>query len=443
MTIEESMQVEFDKAVEVVKEMALNEGEVAPTIMFYSPDGCETMDLRTAFLSSAAQMAFRDSLPGLIRRHKAEFIVMYGQASIWKGETEILRKMGIDVDNPDTTAEEVRKFLEPTHKGFVIEATSPGLRKLKGFEVIEGKDGKIEDFVEDTDMTPEQCAGGGAFINLPSVWKQVTQADSEPSEDPKPKPKKSRHEYKIKSVTPVKDLKPGEIRPIPDEWFFDDGKLIEFDRIYQDKSYEVTGPGIFTLERTSSGIVLNPTNFTNDPMYDKYLYTDEITSRIRRFFDKIHVYKKYGMFPRRGLLLYGPPGCGKSVAVSKAVQGYEDALVLIWPTAAIHAYYVAEHLRITRYSDSIKKVFLVMEDIGGEEVEDREEISADSELLGLLDNTQEIFKVPTMILATTNYPDQLVHMLTNRPGRFDDVISIGYPPPERRNRMSGGRKRIS
>jgi ATP-dependent 26S proteasome regulatory subunit len=48
-------------------------------------------------------------------------------------------------------------------------------------------------------------------------------------------------------------------------------------------------------------------------------------------------------------------------------------------------------------------------------------------LLNLLDGVDVTFKLPTFIVATTNFPENLLESLADRPGRFDLMIELNPP----------------
>jgi ATP-dependent 26S proteasome regulatory subunit len=98
---------------------------------------------------------------------------------------------------------------------------------------------------------------------------------------------------------------------------------------------------------------------------------------------------------------------------------------LLWHTDKIEAGDVKDFIKHLQY-EGVAKMILVAEDIGGIEI-DQARIRSESALLSLLDNQESTFKFPTYILATTNYPENFMGNLTNRPNRFDDKIRVGYP----------------
>jgi ATP-dependent 26S proteasome regulatory subunit len=77
-------------------------------------------------------------------------------------------------------------------------------------------------------------------------------------------------------------------------------------------------------------------------------------------------------------------------------------------------------------------MILIIEDIGGGEREQGSRSSVDSGLLNLLDGMSVSFKLPTFIMATTNYPEHLLEALADRPGRFDLMIELTPPNAEER-----------
>jgi SpoVK/Ycf46/Vps4 family AAA+-type ATPase len=74
-----------------------------------------------------------------------------------------------------------------------------------------------------------------------------------------------------------------------------------------------------------------------------------------------------------------------------------------------------------------------MEDIGGGEREGSHGSRAvDSAMLDILDGIGVTFKLPTLIIATTNYPQNLLSALADRPGRFDMMLKLDPPSYEER-----------
>lgn len=192
-------------------------------------------------------------------------------------------------------------------------------------------------------------------------------------------------------------------------------------------------PGIWKIVKTQGGCVLEPTQFSNDKILENFVNTNKIEEAVDCFFENLELYKEFGVeVPKRGLLLYGPPGSGKSTAISKCIRKYNDkkTLIIVWHTATTEAGIVKDFIQSFNYR-GVEKVILIAEDLGGVD-NPNTRIASDSSLLSLLDNQEKTFTTPVMIIATTNFPENFASNLTDRDGRFDDVLDVGLLPAEAR-----------
>lgn len=151
--------------------------------------------------------------------------------------------------------------------------------------------------------------------------------------------------------------------------------------------------------------------------------SDEVVSEIQRFWDRQELYKAYGVAHKRGLLLYGPPGSGKSCTLQLVARDVIAAggFVLLWPGPEIM--HIA--LRQIRDIQPQARVVVLMEDIDAL-LEARNE----SAILNLLDGIESYPMV--VYLATTNYIERLAPRIANRPSRFDRRFRIDHPTKEAR-----------
>lgn len=241
--------------------------------------------------------------------------------------------------------------------------------------------------------------------------------------------------FKLKKVTDLNQIDEKTELPESDYSFTrNDNKFYQFEYIEDDnnKTPVVVGPGLFAIDSRMNQLVLAPTTFAEDKLLEEYLHTKEISDKIKMFFAKQDVYKKYGVDPKRGMLLWGKQGTGKSTVIAKVVNQYVkdgNTLAVVWRTDKFEAHTVKDFIAAFQYKD-VDKLILIIEDIGGSEYVQRGKRAIESSLLSLLDNVEKIFKVPTMILATTNHPENLLENLTDRPQRFDDVIEVKPPSGE-------------
>ncbi|AWB27948.1 AAA family ATPase [Halococcoides cellulosivorans] len=143
-------------------------------------------------------------------------------------------------------------------------------------------------------------------------------------------------------------------------------------------------------------------------------------------------YERYGLDPTSGILLYGPPGCGKSY-VSRALAGELDQyFVQVGPatltgeTMGEPAQRVADLFAIARANQPCLVVLDEIDAIAGS----RSEVGADSlqtMVNQLLTELESIDDERVIVVGTTNLPDDLDDAI-RRSGRFDERIEV--PPPD-------------
>jgi len=249
---------------------------------------------------------------------------------------------------------------------------------------------------------------------------------------------KVKNFFKIKKITDLRNLNKEETLVESDfSLLSSEDKFFQFEYVSDDAEkvtkYKVS-PGIYSLAVENQIMLLKEAAFTSDSILEDYISTKEISSKIDTFFDKLDVYKKFNIFPKRAMLLYGAPGMGKSVTIAKVCNEYAkktDTLIVIWPSDKFEARHVKDFVKRFDYdTNKVTKLMLIIEDLGGVENRDGPTRYSESSLLSLLDNVEKTFTVPTMILATTNYPEKFLENLTNRPQRFDDVMEIKRPSSE-------------
>jgi SpoVK/Ycf46/Vps4 family AAA+-type ATPase len=243
---------------------------------------------------------------------------------------------------------------------------------------------------------------------------------------------KLKNKIKLSDITDETIITESDYATITPEGLFVQLEYIDED----DAVYEPTivKPGIFTIAKTMAGLKLVPTEFNKDTILENFVYTKEIEDRIDTFFKKVDTYHRYGFeIAKRGMLLFGPPGSGKSTVLNKVARKYSldgETAILLWATDKFDASMVKDFIKSFDYK-GVNRFILIAEDIGGVEVSNAR-IQSESSLLSLLDNQEKTFKISTMIIGTTNYPENFMGNLTNRPNRFDDKINVGFPPSEAR-----------
>lgn len=249
----------------------------------------------------------------------------------------------------------------------------------------------------------------------------------------------SRGHFKVTSKIKLSELKNGDrIEESDFASMTEDGHFIQMEYVSPEESMEMVDakPGVYTIIKTPMGLALEKTEFMQNNVLRDFINTKEILEKIANFFSRLNVYQKHKVFPKRGILLYGPPGTGKTTAIAEAVNSVKDDkeyFTLVWHTDKIEAGDVKDFIKHLNFIGP-NKMILVVEDIGGVEI-DQARMRSESSLLALLDNQEKAFKIPTLILATTNYIENFMGNLTNRPGRFDEKIKVDFPPSEARVRL--------
>ena len=150
------------------------------------------------------------------------------------------------------------------------------------------------------------------------------------------------------------------------------------------------------------------------------------------------VFKRLGIEAPKGVLLHGPPGCGKTLIARTIAHETEANFFSINGPEVIHKFYGESeaHLRKIFEEASQKSPSIVFLDEIDAIAPRREKVVGDVEkrvvaqLLALMDGLTKRQNV--IVIAATNIPNALDPAL-RRPGRFDREISI--PIPDRNGRL--------
>mgnify|MGYP000445092008 CR=1 FL=1 len=150
-------------------------------------------------------------------------------------------------------------------------------------------------------------------------------------------------------------------------------------------------------------------------------------------------FERMGISPPKGVLLYGPPGCGKTL-LAKAVAGESGASFISVKGPELLSKWVGESERAVRevfrkarqvapcvvFFDEIDALAPRRTSDGSSKVTER----VVAQLLTEMDGIEELRGV--VVMAATNRPDLLDPALL-RPGRFDRLIYV--PPPDEEARL--------
>ncbi len=152
------------------------------------------------------------------------------------------------------------------------------------------------------------------------------------------------------------------------------------------------------------------------------------------------LFQRLGIEPPRGVFLYGPPGCGKTL-LAKAVANESDANFYVISGPEIMSKFYGEseaRLReIFQKAQETSPSIIFIDEMDAiapkrEEVTGEVERRVVAQLLSLMDGMGSRGNI--IVIGATNRPNAIDPALS-RPGRFDREIEIGVPDKAGRNEV--------
>jgi hypothetical protein len=187
-----------------------------------------------------------------------------------------------------------------------------------------------------------------------------------------------------------------------------------------EQTWPVLPGGVYTLDMDEGRLLFcnQPINI-DDLFYFPDSIGDQVIQEIETFWNAADNYERRGFKHRRGYLLYGPQGSGKSSIVQQTVERIRRrggiVVLCTCPPAMLTA-----GLSIFRLVEPARPILCIFEDIDA-----IIQSHGDKDILSLLDGESQIDFV--LNLATTNYPEKLDKRLVSRPRRFDRIIRVDMP----------------
>jgi len=146
------------------------------------------------------------------------------------------------------------------------------------------------------------------------------------------------------------------------------------------------------------------------------------------------LFVRLGIAPPKGVLLYGPPGCGKTLMARAVASETSAAFISITGPEVMGKYYGESEGRLRSvfeeakanspsiiFIDEIDAIAPKREDVGGDKQVERRVVA---QLLSLMDGLKSRGEI--VVIGATNIPNSIDPAL-RRPGRFDREIEISIP----------------
>jgi len=182
--------------------------------------------------------------------------------------------------------------------------------------------------------------------------------------------------------------------------------------------------GLYQILQTQTGIVFQKKGTSiNDLIEFPDSSVNEVMREIDIFWKSKDKYRNFDVQYKRGILMHGPPGSGKSSIIKILIRDViaRGGIAINFTSVDLFS----EGVSILRGIHPSKPIVVIMEDI--ESITHRE----GSGLLNILDGATNYLD-NIVFVATSNYPERLEERIKDRPSRFDRVIEVGLPTEEMR-----------
>jgi SpoVK/Ycf46/Vps4 family AAA+-type ATPase len=204
------------------------------------------------------------------------------------------------------------------------------------------------------------------------------------------------------------------------QWTSGDGKRF----FAAGKTIRYLPPAVYELDSCESGIFFEKIDVKTEGLIRfPQTNSERVIREIETFWDKEDRFREYKLSYKRGIILWGPPGSGKSCTIQLIIKDVVERGGIVVKFG--HPALFLKAMRNLRDIQRDTPVVVLMEDI-----DSTLQYYSESNVLNILDGVDEVDKC--VFLATTNYPERLGARILNRPSRFDKRFKIGHPNSQSR-----------
>lgn len=190
-------------------------------------------------------------------------------------------------------------------------------------------------------------------------------------------------------------------------------------------SRDTLEPAFYRFENMPFGPALRKTTITTDGLIHlPDTIGEKVLNEFKVFWSLREEFTKRSFLHKRGMLLHGPAGGGKTSSLMLMAQQIVEVQKGI-VCQIDHPGIAAVCLNMIRKIEPDRPIIAFMEDL-----DTLIQYYGESEFLSLLDGETQVDRI--CYVATTNYPERLDRRFVDRPSRFDTVEFIGMPSKDAR-----------